>query len=144
VGDRRTRGVPERWLLPPPPSDPHLAARWESSTFERRRILARVDASALATLPHGDREVVGGLARRRIMTRWRLYAASLGLGWLVLMAVWGFGRSTFPTDATAWLQAGLALGAIVAAVALLATRRRLLRARRIRDATERDAHRGEA
>jgi hypothetical protein len=53
------------------------------------------------------------------------------LGWLVLMTVWGFRRSTAPDAERAWLLAGLALAAGVWFLAATWATGRLRRARRI-------------
>ncbi|MFP5308267.1 MAG: hypothetical protein ACLGIR_01670 [Actinomycetes bacterium] len=67
-------------------------------------------AAALARLA-GAR---GDAPRRRLP---RLVVA-LGLGWLVLMTVWGFGRSAAPHRAGAFLLVGLAGGVVAAAATL--------------------------
>jgi hypothetical protein len=126
---RAHRGLPERWLLPPAPREPALAARWRELPFERRRQLAHVRPDDVASLPPDDAAVVGGLARARLRTSWRLLAGAPVLGWLMLMTVWGFGRSTAPASERAWLLAGLALGALVWLAAAVWTANRLRRAR---------------
>jgi hypothetical protein len=129
---RARRGVPDRWLLPPPPREPELAERWHTASFEQRRSLARTGPGDLDALAPEDAEVVAGLARARLRTSWRLLATGPVLGWLVLMTVWGFGRSTTSTEgAGPWLLAGLALGALAWFVASLAAARRLRRARQL-------------
>ncbi len=62
-----------------------------------------------------DVEVVTGLLRRRLATSWRLRAAAVGLGWLVLMTVWGFGRAQTGVTWGPWLVAGL-VAALLATV----------------------------
>jgi hypothetical protein len=130
VPDHRRRTLlPERLLLPPAPREPDLARRWEALPFEaRRRIaLAAIDPGARAA--HGEEAaLVGALAHARVATGWRLQLAALVLGWLVLMTVWGFGRSTFPADEDRWLIGGLAAGAVAWAVAAIGARRRVRRA----------------
>jgi hypothetical protein len=128
---RARRGLPERWLLPPAPREPELAARWQALPFDRRRRLAHLRPSEVAGLPGEDAAVVGGLARARLRTSWRLLAGAPLLGWLVLMTVWGFGRSTAPATERAWLVAGLALGAAVWLLAAVRTAGRLRRSRQI-------------
>jgi hypothetical protein len=128
---RARRGLPERWLLPPAPREPDLAARWQALPFERRRRLAHVRPSEVSSLTVADAAVVGGLARARLGTSWRLLAGAPLLGWLVLMTVWGFGRSSAPAAERAWLVAGLALGAAVWLLAAVWTAGRLRRSRRI-------------
>lgn len=128
---RARRGLPERWLLPPAPRDVDLAARWHALPFERRRRLAHVRPDEVRALSDEDAAVVGGLARARLTTSWRLLAAAPVLGWLVLMTVWGFGRSTYPDAERAWLLGGLAVGAGVWFAAALWTAGRLRRSRRI-------------
>jgi hypothetical protein len=127
---RRRTLVPERLLLPPAPRDPELAARWRSLPFERRRALALVAVRG-GTPPAGDpqdAELVQALARARVATGWRLQVAAMVLGWLVLMTVWGFGRSTFPTDEGRWQLGGLLLGALVWAIGAVLAHRRVRRA----------------
>jgi hypothetical protein len=128
---RARRGLPERWLLPPAPREADLAARWRALPFERRRRLAHVHPAEVASLTGEDAAVVGGLARARLATSWRLLAGAPLLGWLVLMTVWGFGRSTAPDAEQAWLLAGLALGAAVWLLAAVRTAGGLRRTRRI-------------
>jgi hypothetical protein len=138
---RRRRGVPDRLLLPPSPRDPQLAARWEQLSFEHRRALAlastRTGRGARATAAGADRRdiedlaLVRALAHARVVTAWRLQVAALVLGWLVLMTLWGFGRSTFPEHEEAWLAAGLAAGAVVWLGASVAAVRRVRRARTV-------------
>lgn len=128
---RARRGLPERWLLPPPPREDAAAERWASLPFERRRALARAGPDDLPGLPTEDVEVVAGLARARLATRWRLLTAAPVLGWLVLMTVSGFGRTATPDEHGAWLLAGAALGAATWLVAAVAAARRLRRARAV-------------
>jgi hypothetical protein len=126
---RSRRGVPDRWLLPPPPREPHLAARWRGAGFDERRRWARLGEHDLPGLPDEDVEMAVGLARARLATSWRLLAGAPLLGWLVLMTVWGFGRATYPDSAQAWLLAGAGLGAIVWTAAAVLAAGRLRRAR---------------
>jgi hypothetical protein len=128
---RSRRGVPDRLLLPPPPREPELAAHWHDAEFDERRRWAGLDVGDLAELPTRDVEMAAGLARARLATSWRLLAAAPVLGWLVLMTVWGFGRSTYPGQAQAWLLAGAALGAIAWTVAAVRAAGRLRRARQL-------------
>jgi hypothetical protein len=129
---RRRSLVPERLLLPPAPRDPELAARWRSLPFERRRALALTavrGGTPTAGTDH-DGELIQALAHARIATGWRLQVAALVLGWLVLMTVWGFGRSTFPADGARWQLAGLVLGGVVWAAGAVVARGRVRRAAR--------------
>jgi hypothetical protein len=126
---RAHRGLPERWMLPPAPREEPAASRWRALTFERRRELAHVRADGLGDLPAEDVEVVRGLARARLATSWRLLLSAPLLGWLVLMTVWGFGRSTAPGVADRYLLIGLALGAMVWLIAAVRAAGRLRRAR---------------
>jgi hypothetical protein len=130
---RRRSLLPERLLLPPRPRDPDLAARWAALPFERRRRLAV--AALRGTAPAADadaedRSLVRALAQARVATGWRLQVAALVLGWLVLMTIWGFGRSTFPADGARWRTAGLVAGGLVWLLAALLAHRRIRRARR--------------
>ncbi len=135
--DPARRGLPERWLLPPAPREPDLAATYRARDFAERQALARVGPEALDGLGSQDVEVVAGLARARLATAWRLHLAGPVVGWLALMTLWGFGRSTFPTAEGAWLVAGLVAGAVVGLVVAVAVVRRLRRAQAVLDATER-------
>lgn len=63
-----------------------------------------------------DSPVVLALLQRRIATAWRLRAAAVGLGWLVLMTVWGFGRAQTGVTVGPWLYAGTILGVSVASM----------------------------
>lgn len=128
---RSRRGLPERWLLPPAPREPELAARWHDLPFDRRRSLAHVGPDDVAALPEADRAVVAGLARARLATSWRLLLGAPVLGWLVLMTIWGFGRSTYPASERAWLLAGLFLGTLVWFLSALWVAARLRRARSV-------------
>jgi hypothetical protein len=131
---RRRTLVPERLLLPPAPRDPELAARWVELPFDERRRLALAATGGTGgtggTAPSSpdDRELVAAVARARVATGWRLQVAAVVLGWLVLMTVWGFGRSTFPAHEDRWLVAGLTLGAVVWALGAVVARRRIRRA----------------
>ena len=127
----RRRGIPDRWLLPPAPTDPALAARWDALELETQRTLARTGPDEVSGRPVEERELVVGLARRRLATSWRVLAGAPLLGWLVLMTVWGFGRSTYPDAQQRWLVAGLLLGAAVWAAAAVRATRRLRRARQL-------------
>jgi hypothetical protein len=129
---RRRTLLPERLLLPPAPRDPDLAARWRSLPFERRRALALHAVRGGTPTVGGpqDRELVRALAEARVATAWRLQVSALVLGWLVLMTVWGFGRSTFPADEGRWRLGGLVLGAVVWVAAAVLARRRVRRAAR--------------
>jgi hypothetical protein len=129
---RRRSLLPERVLLPPAPRDPDLAARWATLPFARRRQLAVAalrGAAPTADAAPEDTELVRALARARVATGWRLQVAALVLGWLVLMTIWGFGRSTFPEHGARWQAAGLLVGGLVWALAALLARRRIHRAR---------------
>jgi len=106
-----------------------LAERWLAAGFDQRRRWARLGATDPSAQSDDDAEMVRGLARARLATSWRLLAGAPLLGWLVLMTVWGFGRSTYPEEAQRWLLGGAALGAIVWTVMALHTARRLRRAR---------------
>ena len=99
--------------------------------FEAKRRLARVGPDDVSDLDDVARTIVADLARTRLATRWRLLAAAPVFGWLVLMAVSGFGQSTYPDAATLWFQAGLALGALSWFVAAIAAANRLRRARAV-------------
>lgn len=129
VERRAHRGFPERWSLPPAPRDEPAASRWSALPFGRRRELARVRADTVTDLDDEDVEVVAALQRARLATRWRLLAAAPVFGWLVVMTVWGFGRSSYPESEGTWLLAGLVLGAVAWFVAALAAAARLRRAR---------------
>ncbi len=98
-------------------------------TFDHRRKLARVRADTVDDLDPQDVEVVAALQRARLATRWRLLAAAPVFGWLVVMTLWGFGRSSYPESEGTWLLAGLVLGALGWFVAALAAAARLRRAR---------------
>lgn len=126
---RSRRGVPDRLLLPPAPREPRLAERWQEAAFDQRRRWARLGASDPSTHADEDAEMVAGLARARLATSWRLLLGAPLLGWLVLMTVWGFGRSTYPDDAQRWLLVGAGLGAMVWLAMAIHTARRLRRAR---------------
>lgn len=159
--DRR-RGVPERLLLPPGPREAALARRWAALPFETRRRLARAslgdpaaprsDAGTARTGESGDAgrdgepataapeeaELVTALARARVRTGWRLQVGALVWGWLVLMTLWGFGRSTFPDHEAAWLAGGLAAGGLVWVTAAVAAHRRVARARAVASSADPD------
>jgi hypothetical protein len=129
VPDHRRRSfLPDRVLLPPAPRDPALARRWEALPFEERRRLAVAAATGVPDHDGHDGELVGALAAARVATGWRLQVAAVVLGWLVLMTVWGFGRSTFPADEDRWLVAGSIVGALAWALAATGARRRVRRA----------------
>jgi hypothetical protein len=53
----------------------------------------------------------------------REVAVALGLGWLVLMTLWGVGRSGFPDHEGRFLVAGLIGAAVVVGGRLVARRR---------------------
>ncbi|TVR32517.1 MAG: hypothetical protein EA388_12020 [Nitriliruptor sp.] len=131
VDPRARRGLPERWLLPPAPRDDPAASRWHALPFEDKRSLARVGPDDVPSLDGDARTIVAELARVRLATRWRLLAAAPVFGWLVLMAVWGFGQSTYPESSTLWLQAGLALGALTWFAAAIAAINRLRQTRAV-------------
>jgi hypothetical protein len=130
VPDHRRRTLlPERLLLPPAPREPALARRWAALPFEDRRRVALSATSPSATASDGvDAELVAAVATARVVTGWRLQVAAAVLGWLVLMTVWGFGRSTFPTEEDRWLVGGLAAGAVAWLLAAVGARRRVRRA----------------
>ena len=73
--------------------------------------------------------MVASLQRARLATRWRLLATAPVFAWLLLMTIWGFGRSSFPDREGTWLLVGLVVGAIGWFIAALATATRLRRAR---------------
>jgi hypothetical protein len=137
--------LPERLLLPPPPRDPDLARRWGSLPFEDRRRLAiaatQDDVAGGRPVPDADgggpahagldTELVGALADARVATGWRLQVAAPILGWLVLMTIWGFGRSSFPADEGGWFVAGLLTGVVAWVLAAVGARRRVQRAARV-------------
>jgi hypothetical protein len=132
VTDPRRRAlVPERLLLPPPPREPALRSRWQGLDFERRRRLALASQRGVDDLGPQDARLARELARVRVATAWRLQAAAVVFGWLMLMTLWGFGRSTYPAQVGWWLAAGLAAGGVVWLVAARAARARTRRARRV-------------
>jgi hypothetical protein len=135
---RRRSLVPDRLLLPPAPRDPALAERWRELPFEDQRRLGAAATTGPLGLPDDEDELVRALARARVATAWRLQLSAPVLGWLVLMTIWGFGRSTFPADEDAWLVAGLVMGALAWVLAALAARRRVRRAARVADRSDRD------
>lgn len=125
------RGLPERWLLPPPPRQPHLRRRWEELPFDERLRLARLSPEELPSIDVEQRELITALASARIATAWRLFVAAALIGWLVLMTIWGFGRSTAPNAQQVYLYAGLGLGGAAWAAASFASVHRLRKARRL-------------
>lgn len=121
--------VPERWLLPPPPQEPELRRRWDALPFaERRRIAAAATHDGGGVGPE-DAALVAAVARARLASGWRLYAVAVGVGWLVLMLVWGFGRSGAPAAAHWFALAGSVAGVFTTAVLARDARDRLRRAR---------------
>jgi hypothetical protein len=128
---RRRRGVPDRLLLPPAPREDNLARRWHGLDFEQRRRLALASTRGAHDLGDADAEVVRALAEARVATGWRLQVAALIFGWLMLMTLWGFGRSTYPDVEQAWLVAGLVAGGLVWLGAAIAGIRRVRRARAV-------------
>ena len=147
---RRRRGVPDRLLLPPGPREPELARRWAQLPFEQRRALAhasthpdpgagrgRAPADGGGSAPD-DPELVRALARARVATGWRLQVAALVFGWLMLMTLWGFGRSMFPEQEGALLAAGLLAGGVLWLGAGVAAARRVRRAREVAGGSEGD------
>lgn len=52
----------------------------------------------------------------RRVAPWRRVAGSVVLGWLVVMTVWGFGRSGFPEQHRWFLAVGLVAGVVTAVV----------------------------
>jgi hypothetical protein len=130
---RRRRGVPDRLLLPPAPRDEELARRWRDLGFDERRRLAIASTRGSHDLTDEDAEVVRGLAEARVATGWRLQVAALVFGWLMLMTLWGFGRSTYPDAEQAWLAAGLVGGGLLWLGAAIAGIRRVRRARAVAD-----------
>jgi hypothetical protein len=125
------RGLPQRWLLPPPPRTDPARSRWHALPYDDRRRLAHVAAAGVAGLTPEDREVVTGLASARLATSWRLLAAAPLLGWLVLMTIWGFGRASYPDAADRYLLVGATLGAVTWLLAAVAVAGRLRRAREV-------------
>lgn len=130
---RRTWWIPERLLLPPAPRDPAARAAWDGLNSGDRANLAR--CLSTGTLPENpeDRDLVRALANARVATAWRPRAGAVVLGWLVLMTVWGFGRAQYGGLAVPALAAGLAGGAVAAAVAWRQVQRRLRASRRLAD-----------
>lgn len=129
---RLQRGLPERWLLPPAPRDPQHRAEWDALSFSERQRLARVRPGGATALTANERTLVAGLAEARLATGWRLHLGAPVLGWLLLMTLSGFGRSTFPEAAESWFLAGVVAGAALWVGASLLAHRRLGRARALR------------
>ncbi len=127
----RRRGIPDRWLLPPAPRAAVTRAHWRDMPFEQRRRLAATPPDEVAGRTSTERAVLADLAHTRVATIWRLFAAALVLGWLVLMTVWGFGRSSAAPQADAYRLAGWALGTLSWVLASLAAWARRRRARRV-------------
>ncbi len=105
-------------------------------TFPERHRLARYGPDDLPRLGPEESAVVIGLARARVRTAWRLFAAAAVLGWLATMTVSGFGLSTFGDDADGWHAAGIAIGVVVWLIATVAAARRTRRAQRLLAATD--------
>jgi hypothetical protein len=131
VTDRRRRLVPDRLLLPPPPRDDDAARRWRSRPFDERRRLALASTRGLDEVSGEDRDLVRALARARVVTGWRLQVAALVFAWLVLMTVWGFGRSTFHGSEPTWRAIGLGAAVLAWVPAAATARHRVRRARRV-------------
>jgi hypothetical protein len=110
---------------------PRLARRWHGLGFEQRRRLALASTRGAHDLADADAEVVRALAEARVATGWRLQVAALVFGWLMLMTLWGFGRSTYPEAEQSWLAAGLVAGGLVWLGAAIAGVRRVRRARTV-------------
>lgn len=127
----RRRALPDRLLLPPAPREPELASNWAEMPFERRRRLGHASLRGAEGLDGDEVSLVAALARARVATGWRLQVAALVWGWLVLMTVWGFGRSSFPQQETSWLVAGLVAGGLVWGASAVSARRRVARARTV-------------
>lgn len=127
----RRRALPDRLLLPPAPREPELASSWADLPFERRRRLGHASLRGTEGLTGDDARLVTALARARVATRWRLQVAAPVWGWLVLMTIWGFGRSSFPEQESSWFAAGLTAGVVVWVSAAVAARRRVDRARAV-------------
>lgn len=64
------------------------------------------------------------LRPRRDRSPWRDVAGAVLLGGLVVMTVWGFGRSGFPEHQGWFLAAGLAAASVVVAVGVRRARAR--------------------
>lgn len=127
----RRRALPDRLLLPPAPREPELASNWAQLPFERRRRLGHASLRGADGFDGDDVGLVAALARARVATGWRLQVAAVTWGWLVLMTIWGFGRSSFPEQETSWLVAGLLAGGLVWLASAISARRRVARARAV-------------
>ena len=132
---RIRRGIPERWLLPPPPQEPALHEQWHTLSLEQRRALARTRPEQVGELDADQRALVAGLSRARIATSTRLLAAPLIGGLLALAVVWGGLQPTQPGDLA--LLVGAAVGALTWLVGAVTAARRLRRARQVLAATSR-------
>ncbi len=132
----RDEGLPDWLLLPPGPRDGDLAATWSRRPRDERLALARAAAQSPDTVDvdPDDRALVTALAAARVATRWRLHLAAAGLGWLVLMTIWGFGRALDGGTAPTWLAGGLVAGLVVAGIARRRVQARVSRARAWTDA----------
>lgn len=126
---RARRGIPERWLLPPPPQEPALHEQWLALSADQRRTLARTRPDDVAELDPELRELVAGLSRARVATAPRLLAAPLLGGVVALAVVWAGLRPTQPDDLA--LLVGAAVGALAWLVGAVVAARRLRRARQL-------------
>lgn len=135
---RRRPPVPDAWLRPPGPQDAALRRRWRDLPPDTQRELARRSTTP-ADAAGPDADLVRSLAVRRVRTAGRAAAGAALVGWLVLMTVWGFGRSACPACEGDFLLAGLVAGAAVAVVGVRRARRRARAARRVVAALGQDA-----
>ncbi len=129
-GPDRRLPVPTSWLEPRGPRSGPARERWRELAPDERRELVRRSLTP-GDAPGPDESVVRALAEDLVRSSGRAGATAAFVGWLVLMTLWGFGRSAAPDAAGVFLAVGLVAGAATAVAGVRRARRRSRRARAV-------------
>lgn len=122
-----------RLASPVAPAEPELAARFADLPADRRRAVSRAALDPARAADDPDPALVRALAEAHATRVVPPMLGALGLAVLVLMTVWGFGRSASPENAPAFLLAGGLAGLVTLQLAGRRYFRRLARARRVHE-----------
>jgi hypothetical protein len=132
---RHSRFVPERWVTPAAPLDARLRARFDALAASEQRAVVAAARDVSAARAAADPELVRALAGAEVQRTGRRLAGAVILGWLVLMTIWGIGRSGFEEQVSLFLVTGLAAGILAAGIAVRSVLHRRDRARAVIGAT---------
>lgn len=122
-----------RLSAPLAPSDTRHAARFATLSLERQRQINRAALDPARATADPDPTLVRAVAEAHAQRVWPIMTGSFVTAVLVLMTIWGFGRSVFPARAPLFLLAGGVAGLVTLQVGARRLLKRLARAREVHE-----------